>query len=131
MTRRNKNLIIGLFTAVILVILVWFLVLKRGPEEERKAGTTAPAAQVGTVNLSPEMQRNGGIVTANPKPFSYREETQAYVSVVDPGGLIDLRKNYLAAEAGAAKTKAALASTGPEYERMKTLYAEKNVSAKA
>ena len=113
------------------MILILFFMLRRGPEEGRKSNTAAPATQVGIVTLSPEMQEKAGIQTANPKPFTYREETQAYVSVIDPVGLSDLRRSYLAAVAGAGKAKAALDATREEYGRMKTLYEEKNVSGKA
>lgn len=131
MSRRGRVLIIASLAAALAVFLIWFFVLKSGREEDRKTTTTAPAAQVGSVTLSPEMQERGGIATANPKPFVFREETQAYVTVIDPAGLSDLRKSYLNAEAGAVKAKAALDATREEYGRMKTLYGEKNVSGKA
>ncbi len=131
MSRRKQALIITSLAVVAAVVLVWFFVIRSGPEEERKATTAAPAAQVGSVSLNPEMQEKGGIETASPKPYVYREETQAYVAVLDPAGLSDLRKSYLAAEAGELKSRAALAATREEYGRMKTLYGEKNVSGKA
>lgn len=131
MSRRKQALIIALLAVAVAVVLIWFFVLKSGREEERKAKTAAPAAQVGNVTLSREMQEKGGIETAYPKPFIYRKETQAYVTVLDPGGLADLRRSYLSAISAAGKSKAALDATREEYGRMKKLYGEKNVSAKA
>jgi len=131
MSRRRKALITALLAIVLAAVLVWFFTLRSGPEEERKATTVAPVAQVGNVTLSREMQEKGGIETANPKPYVYREETQAYVTIIDPAGLSDLRKIYLTAEAGFEKAKTALDATREEYGRMKKLYEEKNVSNKA
>ena len=131
MIRRRRALITALFAAALVVALVWFFVPGVGKEAERKAAPPAPAAQVGSVTLSPEMRESGGLETANPKPFIYREEVQAYVTVIDPSGLSDLRRSFLAAEAGAGKTRAALGASRGEYERMKGLYGEKNASVKA
>jgi hypothetical protein len=128
---RKRTLIIAFLAAALAIFLIWFFVLKSGREEERKATTAAPAPQVGSVTLSREMQKKGGIETANPKPFLYRKETQAYVTVLDPGGLADLRRSYLSAISAAGKSKAALDATSEEYGRMKKLYEEKNVSEKA
>jgi hypothetical protein len=129
--RRRAMLLVVILSVLAVIGLILFFSLRKGPEEGRKAKMAAPAAQVGSVTLSREMQEKGGIETANPKPFFYREKTQAYVTVIDPGGLSDLRKSYLNAEAGALKAKATLDATREEYGRMKSLYEEKNVSNKA
>lgn len=132
MTRRRKVLAIVLLAVIAAAVLTGYFISRSGREEGRKPVAEAPpAVQVGSVSLNPEMQEKAGIRTANPVPFTYREETQAYVSVLDPGPLSELRKGYLSTEAGALKAKAVLAATREEYGRMKTLYGEKNVSGKA
>jgi hypothetical protein len=131
MSHRKQTLIIAFVTAALAVILIWFFAPKSGRKENSTAKTAVPAAQAGSVTLSLDMQKKGGIETANPKSFLYREETQAYVTVLDPGGLADMRRSYLSAISAAGKSKAALDATREEYGRMKTLYEEKNVSDKA
>ena len=131
MSNQKKIGIAVLIAAVVAAVLIWFFMSGSGREEKPQTPAAAPAAQAGSVTVSPEMQEKAGIQTASPGPYVYREEAQAYVSVTDPGGLMDLRKSYLAAEAGALKAKAALAATREEYGRMKALYGEKNVSGKA
>jgi hypothetical protein len=131
MSHRKRTLIIAFLAAALAVILIWLFAPKSGRRENSTAKTAVPAAQVGSVTLSPGMQESGGIETGNPKPFLYRKETQAYVTVLDPGGLADLRRNYLSAISSAGKSKAALDATREEYGRIKTLYEEKNVSDKA
>ncbi len=132
MTRRSKSVITLLIFIALAAFLVWRFLPMGGKGEEREiSAPTGPAAQAGVVTLSREMLESAGIKTETPKPYVYREQTHAYVTVLDTGDLVDLRKNYLAAKAEGQKAGAALETTRAEYSRMKKLYDEKNVSPKA
>ncbi len=132
MTRISKTAITLLILIVLAAFLAWRFLPVGGREEERETPAQAvSAAQAGTVSLSPDMRESAGIRTETPRPYIYRERTHAYVTVLDTGYLVDLRKNYLDAMAGVEKAGAALEATRGEYARMKKLYGDRNVSLKA
>ncbi len=130
MTRRSKTVIALLILAALAVFLLWRFLPTGGREEEHETPAVPASAQAGTVTVSREMLKNAGIETAAPKPYVYREQTHAYAAAQGVGDLINLRKNYLDASGGVEKAEAALEATRGEYERMKKLYGEKNVSLK-
>ncbi len=128
MTKRSKSVTALLIFIALAALLVWRFLPSGGREEEPETSAIPTVAQAGTVSLSQDMRKSAGIKAETPKPYVYREQTHAYVTVLDTGDLVDLRKNYLNAVAESEKAGAALEASRGEYKRIKKLYGDKNVS---
>jgi hypothetical protein len=131
---RNTQLLFMILTAV-----AAFSALASGCKEsghgerQQKAQSSVTIRNGETVlELEPSVQQNAGITATALKSVLYREQLQAYGTVLLPDGMIDLRSVYTAAKAAADKDAAVLDATRREYERLKKLNADnRNVSDKA
>ncbi len=133
----KKDNILLLF--IMLVTIAAFLTLVSGCRESGHGGRKQRAQSGVTIlngetvlELDPSIQQNAGITLATLKLVSYREQLQAYGTVLPPDGIIGLRSSYAAAKAAADKDAALLNASRREYERLKKLNADnRNVSDKA
>jgi hypothetical protein len=150
---RLKSVLMICALVVILVVVVWAFMKGReevSGEHEREPGSGAPPrvlVQDGetVIILDKETQARTGIAVVPLKSISYREEIQAYGSVLELQPLVDLRKAFIdldktlidlrnthaAAKAQVEKTRASLDASNKQYERQKALYEEdQNASAR-
>jgi hypothetical protein len=152
--RRSKQpvIIVGLVFVVLLLVWLsahWHAVSTTEQEQEESGGVPARVSvqnRQRVIILDKEARVASGIVVAPPEPISRREELQAYGTVMELQGLIDLRttlidkrktlidlrRNSAAAEAQVEKTRASLDASSKQYDRLKLLYDDnQNISAKA
>lgn len=136
--------VVGSFFAIIVVmaigaVLIWAFIQRRKELAAEQAGehpVEAPSrvsVQDGKsiITLDKATQEKGGILVAPLEPLSYREEIQAYGTVVELQDLIELRKNYATAKAERDKANVSLNLSRKSYDRVKQLYEnEQNMSAK-
>lgn len=121
-------------------LLIWAFLQGRkeaATEAERERSVKAPR-RVSTENgetvitLDAATQARNDIEISTLKPATYREGRRANAVVLPVQDLTSLRNNYLMTAAEVEKTKAAVAVSQQEYERLKQLYQDnQNVSAKA
>lgn len=140
MTRSSKFLLLITLAAVVFVGIVWtFLGRRKGAgQEEAAEPPTASATQLTTqggfvvVTMKPEEQQRNGIRTAQLEATSRRQELQATAVVLPVQDLINLRNEYVSANAQLQKAKASLSVSERDYERLNGLYKDdRNASAKA
>lgn len=82
-----------------------------------------------TVTVGAESQMLSGIFTERLKPFIYKRTVKAYGQVVGLGSFIELRTNYLTAEASEQKAQYQLSVSRNEYYRtLKLFHSSKYVS---
>lgn len=108
---------------------------ERATEAERERPIKVPlrvATEKGenVITLDQATQKKSGIVVAPLKSVLHQEELRAYGMVTDLQELIDLRNNFAAAKAQVEKTGASLEASSREYERLKALQENRNISAK-
>jgi hypothetical protein len=148
---RRLKWVLGIIFVCLAALLTWYLLQGRRPESEKEVeGSKAPRistqGEEHMITLDQATQTRTGIVTALPKPTTYREELQAYGMVLELQNLVDLRKNLLdlrksitdlrsnlaVAKAQVEKASLSLEASRKQYERLKTLYEDsRNVSEKA
>jgi hypothetical protein len=127
----------GFIAALIFVTAVLAALLSLSGEKRediKKIADPKPGvrASVYTVTISSEAQETDGITTELLKPRRHQMRVAAYGRVLDPVGINDSRRIYVAAAAGLEKAEAALNASEKEYARMKTLNAKaKNISDRA
>ncbi len=148
--RRKLILLIALLVGIG-AFLAWFFSQGRR-ESAKQEGCPKETSSVtiqggeGIVTLDKATWAESGIVTAPIRSISYREELQAYGTVLELQTLVDLRKNLIdlrrnlvelrnnqaAAKAQLEKALAGLEASRKEYDRLKTLFEDnRNVSEKA
>ncbi len=138
MRQRKKSKIILeiiIFVAVI-VLLIWAFLREdkeSSLEPEKQAASQASGEEQKTVVTFHRLaQERSGIVAAPLKPMSYREEIQAYGTVLSLQSLADLRNRYIQAKAQLENALTMADVSKREYERLKVLNENnKNVSDKA
>ncbi len=140
---NRKSLIIIALQAFIIIVLFWMLVFYGKDEfhaghgdddEEVISSPSLVGTEQGavTVTLSPQAQEQSGIAVSAVSAASYRREIVAYGTVLAIDGLVELRRNHLAALADAAVVRAGLPARRQEYERMEHLNRDdRNVSDRA
>ena len=119
-------------------VLVWAFVQGRQElaiEQERERPIKAPlrvSTQEGetVIKLDQATQNQSGIKSAPLKPVTHQEELRAYGMVLDLQPLVDMRNSFATAEAQLEKTRARLDASRKEYERVKALQDNRNVSVK-
>lgn len=140
MTRSNKFLLLIVFAAIVLVGLFRaFLGARKeaGKEEEPQktsSASTRVTAQGGfaIVTMKTDEQRRNGIRTSPLEAISRRQEFQATAVVLAVQDLINLRNEYVSANAQLQKAKASLQVSEREYDRLNRLYKDdRNASTKA
>ena len=151
--RKLKIILVVIVLAGIGALLIWGFRQGRkevAMEKERERPVQAPSrlsVREGEpiVTLDQAAQIKAGIIAQPLKPIIHQEELQAYGSVLELQGLVDLRRtlidlhkslvdsrsSFAAAKAQVDKTRASLDATRQQYERSKALYEEnRNVSAR-
>lgn len=119
-------------------LLIWAFVAGRkelAQEQERERPVKAPtrvSVREGetVVTLDKAAQSKAGIVVAVLKPVERREQLVAYGMVLQTSSLVDLYKSYSAAMTQVERAQASLEASRKEYERLKPLRDNQNVSAK-
>lgn len=119
-------------------LLVWAFMEGRkelAVEQERERPIKAPlrvATRDGetAITLDKATQVKSGIDVALLQSISHREEVRAYGTVLQLQELIDLRNAYVTAKAQIDKTRASLEASRREYERLKVLHGNRNISDK-
>lgn len=115
----------------ILIVLLAGLAGCTSGKDSKGVPSTKPASQrsVYTVVLSEEAQKTGGIVTKILEPSFYRENIEAYGTVLQPDGLLRARNSYVSAKSSLQKAEASLKASSAEYGRLKALNeSDKNIS---
>jgi hypothetical protein len=139
---RAKSWLKAIVTAIASVgvagLLIWAFVVGRkelAQEQERERPIKAPtrvSVQEGeaVVTLDKATQSKAGIVVVSLQPMEHREQLTAYGTVLQIRGLVDLYKSYSAAKAQVEQTQALVEASRKEYERLKALRDNQNISAK-
>lgn len=84
------------------------------------------------IRLSAKEQSEAGIETVTLKPARERNQLEVPAVVLDVQSLVTLTSSYAMAQANLRKAENNLSVSQPEYNRLKSLYAnQQNVSAKA
>lgn len=144
MRNRHLRLVLTLafaFGAGILLLHAFALTRKDSPdqdEEEQQAKATQTPSRITVRNgetviqLTAADQSRAGIETETLKAARERAEITAPAAVLDVGSLVNLTSSYSIAQANLRQAENNLKVSEPEYERLKSLYAnQQNVSAKA
>lgn len=82
------------------------------------------------VTLDSAAQSKAGLVMATLKRVSRQEEVQAYGTILQLRGLMDLQNTYIVAKAKADTMRVTVEASRKEYDRLKVLHENQNVSAK-
>lgn len=139
MSRNTTFLLLIVAIAIAIVGLTWAFLGSRkesGKEEQAEKPIAAPSrvtTQNGLVivTMVPAEQQKNGIQTASLQTVSRRQEFQATAVILPVQDLINLRNEYVSADAQLQKAKASLDVSRREYERLNSLYQdERNASAK-
>ncbi len=139
MHRGRTRLMLALVASVgVAALLVWAFVQNRKEpakegEEERPKGPSRVSTREGEklIAIGRATQIKSGIAVAGVQAISHREEIRAYGSVLPVQELVDLYNNHVNAEAQAEKARASLEASQKEYERLKALRDNQNISDKA
>jgi hypothetical protein len=119
-------------------LLIWAFVEGRkeaAMERERERPVKAPP-RVSTekgesiVTLDRATQKMSGIEVASVKAVFYQQEFRGYGTVMELQPLVDLRNSVAAAHAQLEKARARLEASHEEYERVKALQENRNISVK-
>ncbi len=139
MTSKSWKIVVAaIVLAGVAGVLVWAFLQGRkeaAMEEERERPVKAPtrvATEKGesVITLDQATQKKSGIAAAPLKAVSRQEELRAYGMVMDLQPLVDLRNSFATARAQVDKARASLEASRKEYERLKPLHDNQNVSAK-
>src|SRR6266542_3412944 len=119
-------------------LLVWAFVQgcqELALEQERERPVKAPL-RVSTkdgesvVKLDQATQNNSGITLAPLKPVTHQQALKAYGIVMDLQPLVDLRNSSASAKGQVEKARTSLDASRKEYERVKVLQDNRNISVK-
>jgi len=133
-----KVIVAAIASVGIAGLLIWAFLAGRKElalEQERERPIKAPtrvSVEEGepVVTLDKTTQSKAGIVVVSLQPMDHRQQLSAYGTVLQIQGLVDLYKSYSAAKAQVEQTRAALEASRKEYERLKALRDNQNISAK-
>lgn len=140
---NRKSLVIIALQAFVIILLSWMLVFyskdefhadRDDDDEEVISSPSLVSTEHGavTITLSPQAQELSGIAVSAVAAATHRREIMAYGTVLAIDGLIELRRNYLAALAEAAVVRAGLPARRQEFERLESLNRDdRNVSDRA
>ncbi len=135
---KAKKIWVIALLLIVAGLLIWGLLRGRKelpPESEKPVEAVSDASgeeQKTVVTFKRLAQERSGIVAAPLKPMSYREEIQAYGTVLPLQSLADLRNRYIQAKAQLENALTMAEVSKREYERLKVLNEDnKNVSDKA
>jgi hypothetical protein len=138
---RSEKLRNAIHTAfVVLVFSAAAVIIMAGCKEKEGEKRQAPKAQpdvtiqngVTVLTMGKSARENARIISRPLKATVYRQQMQAYGTVLHPEPLIDISNNYMAAKASVDKATSALDASRKEYERLKVLNEEnRNISLKA
>lgn len=125
--------------AGIISLLIWGFIEGRKElaiEKERERPVKPPlrVSAVGgesVVTLDAETQAKSGISVSPLSKVRHREEVRGYGLVLDASELTALYNNLISTKAQIEKGEASLNASRREYERLKSLNADKNISDKA
>lgn len=141
MKRKSVKIIVtSIILAGIAGLLVWGYLESRkemAMEAERERPVKAPSrvsvqGDEVVITLDAESRKKSAIVVAPLAAVSHRGEVRATGVVLQLQGLFDARTGYASAKAQVEKSKALLAASGNEYQRLKLLNADnRNISDKA
>ena len=139
MTPRRTKIILGAITsAALAALVVWALVENRkNSTQENTEERAKPPARLYTqdgerlITLDRTAQVNAGITVARLEQTLHRDELRAYGSVLQIQELVDLYDKYVAARAQVEKARASLEASRKEYERLKPLRDNRNISDKS
>ena len=136
---NRKSLLVSIIAIVVAALLIFAFIQGRAEfakEKEREAPVKAPsrvsvANGETVVTLDKETQTQSGIMVMALKPNTYRQEQQAYATVLQVQDLADARNSYATAQAQLDKAQASLDVTRQEYQRLDQLHNDdRNVSDK-
>ena len=133
-----RTVVIAIALAGLAALLIWAFLAGRkelAQEQERERPIKPPmrvSVQDGeaVVTLDKATQSKAGIVVAPLQPVEHREQLSAYGTVLQTQGLVDLYRSYSEAKAQVEQTRARLEASQKEYERLKALRDNQNISAK-
>lgn len=137
---NRKSLWVGIIAMVVAALLIFAFIQGRAEfakEKEREAPVKSPSRVSAVdgesvVTLDKETQTRSGITIAALKPNTYRQEQQAYATVLQIQDLSDARNGYATAQAQLDKAQASLDAARQEYQRLDQLHNDDhNVSDKA
>ena len=136
---NRKSLWVGISAMVVAALLIFAFIQGRAEfakEKEREAPVKAPSRVSAVdgesvITLDKETQTRSGITLAVLKPNTYRQEQQAYATVLQIQDLADARNSYATAQAQLDKAQASLDAARQEYQRLDQLHNDDhNVSDK-
>ena len=136
---NRKSLWVGISAMVVAALLIFAFIQGRAEfakEKEREAPVKAPSRVSvvdgeSVVTLDKETQTRSGITLMALKPNTYRQEQQAYATVLQIQDLADARNSYATAQAQLDKAQASLDAARQEYQRLDQLHNDDhNVSDK-
>lgn len=116
--------------AAVLTISALLSACGEAPGKSRRAPSPAASVQNGAVVLGPPVQAQNGIRTARLRSIVTAEQIKASAIVLSAQGLIDVSRNCVTATERLSQARAALNVSQQEYERLKSLLADQNVSVK-
>ena len=137
---NRKSLGVSIIAIAVVALLIFAFIQGRAEfakEKEREAPVKAPSrvsAENGepVVTLDKATQIQSGIAVVALKPNMYRQEQQAYATVLQIQDLADARNSYATAQAQLDKAQASLDAARQEYQRLDQLHNDdRNVSDKA
>lgn len=137
---NRKSLWVGIIAIVVAALLIFAFIQGRAEfakEKEREAPVKAPSRVSAVdgesvVTLDKETQTRSGITVVALKPNTYRQEQQAYATVLQIQDLADARNSYVTAQVQLDKAQASLDAARQEYQRLDQLHNDDhNVSDKA
>jgi hypothetical protein len=137
---NRKSLLVSIIAIAVVALLIFAFIQGRAEfakEKEREAPVKAPSRVTvvdsePVVTLDKETQSQSGITVAALKPNTYRQEQQAYATVLQVQDLSDARNSYATAQAQLGKAQASLDAARQEYQRLDQLHNDDhNVSDKA
>ncbi len=119
-------------------LLIWAFQAGRkelAMEQERARPIKAPTRvaaenRKSIITLDQPAQERSGIAVAPIKAVTHQEELRAYGTVMDLQPLVDLRNSFATTKAQLEKARATLEASRKEYERLKVLQENQNISAK-
>jgi len=137
--RNNKTAIIIGLQALLIVVLFWMLVFygkdefedfrTEQEEEIESLDRVTEKEGVSIVSLSPAVQKNSGISTAQVTAMAYQDEIKSFGTVMPLDALIEAKTQLLNLKAARSSAQTNSKQHQAQYQRLKTLNADdKNVS---
>lgn len=139
---KLKDWLRAVVAAIVLVgfagLIIWSFIAGRKElaQEQEREQPIKPPMRVSVqqdepvITLDKATQSKAGIVVAPLRPMNHRRQLSAYGTVLQTQGLVDLYRSYSEARAQVEQTRASLEASRKEYERLKALRDNQNISAK-